>query len=110
MSDVNNMDSKLSDDALEGVSGGYIFYANGCQGSDPNRQWEVINDKNGDVIERFGTKEDAMKYAESIGESDEQVPWETVNKLRNPGQQSQPSQPSQPGLHITYTPHIKIRW
>ena len=53
---------KLSDDELDNIGGGMLFYSVGIVGADPDKPWEVI-DNNGNVIDRFKNKDDAIKKA-----------------------------------------------
>ena len=57
-----DMENKtLSDDMLEGVNGGSLFYADpSCIiGADPRNPWEVI-DGNGDKVAAFNNRDDAV--------------------------------------------------
>ena len=79
-------DKKLNDSELENVSGGFIFNASNISGSDPSRPWEVIDNKNGNVLNRFATKEQAWSCASSYGGSTYdtmEINWDDVCSLRN---------------------------
>ena len=43
-------DKALGDDQLEEVTGGVIFNASGIIGSDSNNPWEVLDNRNGNVL------------------------------------------------------------
>lgn len=78
-------DKKLGDDQLEEVNGGVIFNASGIIGSDPNMPWEVLDNRNGNVLCRFSNKADAERQAKSYGGGamdSLEVDWNQVLKLR----------------------------
>lgn len=83
---MDKMIRKLSDDNLDEISGGVIFNASGIAGSDPQRPWEVLDNHNGQVLDRFGSKVDAEdwtrnKYGnESLNTME--IGWDQVRKLR----------------------------
>ncbi|MBO4904736.1 MAG: hypothetical protein J5367_05900 [Lachnospiraceae bacterium] len=79
-------DKKLNDSELENVSGGFIFNATNISGSDPMRPWEVIDNKNGNVLNRFGTKAEAEACARSYGSltyNAMEINWNDVCSLRS---------------------------
>lgn len=81
MSDVQ----KLDDDALENVSGGYLFYAGQISGADPNKPWEVIDNHNGSVIDRFSNRSDAERRARDFGSEPAntmEINWTQLQQLR----------------------------
>lgn len=43
---------------LKDVSGGFVFNGNG----EPKHPWEVLDDKSGEVLARFGTKKRSAKF------------------------------------------------
>ncbi len=82
MSDAKNLNEK----ELENVSGGFIFNASNISGSDPNKPWEVIDNKNGNVLDRFATKDEAIAKAQSYGSNPYngmETDWNSVVTLRN---------------------------
>ncbi len=73
----------ISDDALEGVSGGLIFNASMLDGSDPDGPFEVLDDSNGQVLARANSYEQARQYAERLGISIEYTDdWDRIQRLR----------------------------
>ncbi len=80
MADIN----KISDEELDGVSGGMIFNAKGYEGN-PNLPWEVVANHNCQVLAAFSTKDEAVKYAQKFGKDSYntmEVDWITVQRLR----------------------------
>ena len=76
---------KLENVDLDQVSGGVIFNAAGISGSDPNRPWEVLDNNNGNVIDRYANREDAARRAREFGNNpmnDLEVNWSQVQQLR----------------------------
>ena len=63
MKDTN----KISDEALENVSGGMIVYAEGLPEYDPFFPWEVVENNNCRVLGKFSSKDEAIRYAKSFG-------------------------------------------
>lgn len=81
-----NEKNMMNDEALDNVTGGLIFNASNISGSDPNRPWEVIDNKNGNVLARFASKDDAIANAKQYGGNPYNVmetDWNTVVSLRN---------------------------
>jgi hypothetical protein len=74
--------SKLSEDAMEQVKGGVIFNAVNIIGADPNRPWEVLDDKNGNKIAAYATREEALWVAGACGENAVELNWDQVLQLR----------------------------
>ena len=73
----------ISDGALEGVSGGLIFNASNIAGSDPNNPFEVLDDRNGQVLARANSYDQARQYAEHLGQSIEYTDdWDRIQRLR----------------------------
>lgn len=66
--------SMLSDEELEGVSGGYVFEFD-CR-------WEVIDDITGNVLATCALQEDAEELADAHGVSSVEVSWDKVARLR----------------------------
>ena len=83
-----NMPKKIDDKALEGITGGAIFNANNICGSNPEKPWEVIDDKNGMIVEvcgqrqAFATKGEAIEAAERLGKNPSEVYWDQVLQMR----------------------------
>ena len=78
--------NRINDSELENVSGGFIFNATNIAGSDPNRPWEVIDNKNGNVLNRFSTRGEAEACAKSYGSltyNAMEINWDDVCSLRN---------------------------
>ena len=75
----------LSDEQLEGVSGGYIFDASVLtpNGSDLY-PWEIL-DWNGNVVDRCASYVWAENLALERGYSCEELTWEQVQRLRETG-------------------------
>ena len=73
-------ENKLNAEDLEAVNGGYLFWIKG--------DWEVINDKNGEVMDRLvdGFYQDAAARAKALGQSTEEVDWSKVDELRRNAQ------------------------
>lgn len=81
-----NNNNAINDADLGNVSGGLIFNATNISGSDPSRPWEVIDNKNGNVIDRFARREDAVARAQQFGGNPYnamEVDWNQVVSLRN---------------------------
>lgn len=82
---------KLSDENLENVSGGAIFYAGDIAGHNPEAPWEVINDSGHDVngkgqgavLGQFSTPGDAADAARRLGLNDQEIGWNRVRELRS---------------------------
>lgn len=66
----------LSDEALEGVSSGYLYY------DAPTRMWRIIDDTTGLTKSREAELFEAKDVAQSLGFSDVQISWEQLNRLR----------------------------
>ena len=80
-------EKKLTDEELDGISGGMIFNATGRPEADPFNPWEIINNNNGEILGRFPNRDAACEYAKRVyGKYDNyntlEVPWETVDRLR----------------------------
>lgn len=61
--------NKLSDEALENVSGGLIFNAGQYAPSSMENglAWQAIDNVNGNILGSFATKQEAMNYVRSYG-------------------------------------------
>ena len=81
----------INDDELENVSGGYVFNRANLPDSPTsyidrqNAYWEVIDDKNGEVLYKVKTKEEAQKAARELGLDDMEVEMVHLNWLRSVG-------------------------
>lgn len=74
---------ELSQEALEQVSGGYVFCPD--ERNHP-MEWEVISDFDGSVVERVhGWREDAQARAKELGYSKKELDWPTLDYLRKHG-------------------------
>ena len=62
-----NNNHAINDADLENVSGGLIFNASNIAGADPTHPWEVIDNKNGTVLARFQTRDQAVAAAQQYG-------------------------------------------
>ncbi len=78
MADEKN---KLTDEEIENVSGGQIFYAKNISNADPDKLWEVLNEK-GEVVDRAETRDKAIWLAGKHDVNFEEVKWEDVQKMR----------------------------
>lgn len=80
MSEKKKYDSahELSLDELDGATGGYIF----AGGDDPDYPYELIDDKTGNVIACFQSKQDAIESAKDWNLSRKTLTWEELNNLR----------------------------
>ena len=72
---------KLSEDELDGVSGGAIFNASNIIGSTEGKPWEVLDDKgnikrdkDGNEL-RFASRDDAVAAAARAGVGYNEVDW-----------------------------------
>lgn len=80
------MIEKINDQELENASGGLIFNATNISGADPRNPWEVIDNKNGNVIARFATRDQAVAKASSYGSNPYnamEIDWNALQNLRN---------------------------
>ena len=80
----NNKKIDLSE--LGDVAGGLIFNASNISGSDPTRPWEVIDNRNGNVLARFASKDEAIANAKQYGGNPYnamEVDWSAVTALRS---------------------------
>ena len=69
--------SKLSEEELKEVSGGYIFEINGG--------YEVIDDKTGDVIVGNLTYGQAVRYCLNSDIGTREINWGQLSRLRETG-------------------------
>lgn len=77
---------KLNAEELGNVSGGFVFNAQNISGADPANPWEVIDNKNGNVLARFPSKQQAVAKAQSYGSNPYNgmdIDWDGVCKLRS---------------------------
>ena len=82
------MDQKqISDRDLENVSGGLIFDAGTISGSDPSRPGEVLDNKSAEVMMRFVTEEEAIRWVTGAYgnnyENTRRVDYDEVLEIRN---------------------------
>ena len=75
---------KLSEEELDGVSGGVIFNASNIIGSNKDKPWEVLDEK-GNIVRdkdgnelRFASRDDAVAAAATAGVSWKEVDWNWV--------------------------------
>ena len=88
MAELNN--NKINENDLDGVSGGAVFYAGGISGSNPNAQYEVINDTDrivngkgkGEVLGQFSSMNEAIAAAQRDNISTMEIGWNAVQGLR----------------------------
>lgn len=73
---------KLEDEQIATVTGGYIFNAVNISNSDPQKPWEIIDDKTGDVLGRFANYDDALEAARKVNRSGELISWDDLVDLR----------------------------
>ena len=80
-------DKKLNDSELENAAGGLLFDATNIIGSDPDRKWEVLDNKNGNVLQRFRTEQEAKDWVKNTyGDNainTATVDWNYVQALRS---------------------------
>ena len=77
---------KMNESELGTVSGGLIFNATNISGSNPDLPWVVIDNKNGNVLNRFRTKAEAEACAQSYGNNaynTMEIDWNALVSLRN---------------------------
>ncbi|MBQ4483221.1 MAG: hypothetical protein II966_08325 [Lachnospiraceae bacterium] len=79
MAEING---RIDDNELDQVTGGAIFNSSGIIGADPNRNWEVLDDR-GNVMERFNNRNDAEKFARDRGVGTWEANWDMVTKMRS---------------------------
>ncbi len=79
--------NKMNDSDLENVSGGLIFNASNISGADPTHPWEVLDNKNGNVLQRFTNQQDAQNWVRNTYGANAlntaQVDWNYVQALRS---------------------------
>lgn len=75
---------KISDNELDNISGGLLFYSNGIIGANKDKPWEVI-DNNGNVVGQYETKADAIERAKENGNdplNTLEINWNQLSYLR----------------------------
>lgn len=72
---------KIIDEKLNNVSGGYIFHAKDISGADPNKPWELINEK-GEVVGRYESRDLAIYNAGYNHENMMEINWDQLLQLR----------------------------
>lgn len=76
---------KINETELENVSGGVIFNASQIMGSTPGKPWEVLDNNDGHVIDRYATRQEAEKRAKEFGNCPAnaiEYNWDQVRQLR----------------------------
>lgn len=73
--------SKLKDQELKNVTGGYIFHAVNITGADKDKPWELI-DENGNVKERYKTRDEVIYNAGKNDLNMIELTWEQLQQLR----------------------------
>lgn len=82
------MNNKIDDNDLGNVSGGVLFNSSGIRGADPEKPWEVLDDRTGEIIYLngrklvFETREEAADFAERLGLNTMEYTWDKVLYLR----------------------------
>ena len=72
---------EITDEEMEQVSGGYLFRPSGNP-----RKWEIISDINGSVMDTItGGQDDAVARAKQLGQSDRELNWTQLTRLRKYG-------------------------
>ncbi len=61
MEEIKNKAEKLSETETEKVSGGYVHHRPGM----PSFEYVVVDDRDGDVVGRYKTKEEAQEAAKN---------------------------------------------
>lgn len=80
----------VEDENLDEVAGGAIFHAPERVAGDKEHRWEVLDDKSGNVLGRFGTKKEAKDYCEHNRISTNRIfRFSRVEKMRDAYQQHQ---------------------
>ena len=81
-----NKDKMIKDEELDNIAGGLIFNASNISGSDPTKPWEVLDNKNGNVLMRFSNETDAVNWVTSTYGNNAlntaRVDWDYVQALR----------------------------
>ncbi len=75
----------LSDEELEGISGGIIVNAMGHPEYDQSFPWLVVANNSGQVLGQFRSMYDACAYAKSFGKDPynaQEIPWNAFCNLR----------------------------
>ncbi len=75
--------NRLSDDELNKVSAGYVFDATHIPGADPERPWQIIDEK-GNVISTGGfiSRQQAQLMAAGMLQSIEEIDYDRLMQLR----------------------------
>ena len=71
---------ELSEEELKQAAGGYIF-----DNENLEYEWEVIDDKTGNVIRRGMARWEAEDFASSHGLSTKRLSWNELKRLRETG-------------------------
>ena len=79
--------NKMNESDLGNVTGGLIFNAQNISGSDPANPWEVIDNKNGNVLARFNNEQAAKDYVTrnfgTYAYNTMEISWNDLCALRN---------------------------
>ena len=82
MANLNEVNGKLNEAELDGISGGVIFDATGIDGADSGNPWELLDDTTGNTLGRFPTRDAAVAAAGAKGKNHMVVNWDQVQELR----------------------------
>ncbi len=75
--------TKLTDDALNNVNGGFIFDATDVSGADKDNPWEVIDSETGETLARCPNENAAKKKAKELKKNYLKISWEDLCILRD---------------------------
>ncbi len=78
---IENAGMLLNDDELDQVAGGEIFEASHTPGHNPEKPWEILDDK-GNVLGSAATRDDAIWLASCKGVSRKEVMLDDVLNMR----------------------------
>ena len=78
---IENAGMLLNNDELDQVAGGEIYEASYTPGHNPEKPWEVLDDK-GNVLGSAATRNDAIWLASCKGVSRKEVTWDDVLNMR----------------------------
>ncbi len=80
MKDMETM--RIKDEDIEKITGGLIFYAGNINGADPNRPFEVLDEK-GDVRYRAVDYNEAYRVAGEMGYNQDYTDnWDLIQVIR----------------------------
>ena len=78
---IENAGMLLNNDELDQVAGGEIFESSDIPGHNPEKPWEILDDK-GNVLDCAATGDDAIWLASCKGVSRKEVTWDDVLNMR----------------------------